>query len=57
MAAFVILLSRCVKQSPTVAPEPGDQSAVMDGETLLEARSVTCHSLSKVTSKARSVAE
>lgn len=45
LAVFVTLLCGCAKQSPTVAPTEGNQTAVMDGKTLLEARCVTCHSL------------
>jgi len=50
---FIVLLSACAKQAatPTTAPVTSGSTATTDGQTLLETRCTTCHTVDKATSE------
>ncbi|HPS42148.1 MAG TPA: hypothetical protein PK040_06055 [Anaerolineaceae bacterium] len=47
----LLLLSACAKAAPTTAPVTSEASVTAEGQTLLETRCTTCHTLDKAISE------
>lgn len=47
----LVLLSACAKAAPTTAPVTSEASVAAEGQTLLETRCTTCHTLDKATNQ------